>query len=348
MQRPALVVVTAVSALALLLPAALVPVVAGSAGSGGVPDGVRATRQLVAQARAADSHCVAVVRGGRTVLDRDLSTDPAADTTVSWSVTKSVTSLLVGIAQDRGHLRLGHRVARYVPQWRRTPARRVRIRHLLAGDSGRRWSLKQDYEVMAGRAPDKTRFAINRPQQHPPGAVWRYNNTAVQVLEAVLERATGQPVAAFAQRHLFGPLRMRETRFLTDGAGNPMLYGGMVTTCRDLVRLGRMLVRKGRYGGRRIVSTRYWRRATQRPSQRYNDAYGLLFWINEPGTVLGSTPGSRTTGPMVRGAGRDAFWAVGLNGQYLFVSPSRKVVAVRLGAAPMSLDSFTTLALAAR
>lgn len=312
--------------------------------------GRKAKRTLVREARAAESHCVAVVRNGKTVVKRDLARD--VSTSAGWSITKSVTALLVGIAQDRGMLRLNHRVSRYVPAWRGTPSRNVRIHHLLDNTSGRQWSEKLDYERMAGKAPNKTRFAIRLKQQHRPGKVWVYNNSAIQVLEQVLERATGQPVATFAQRNLFGPLRMRKTSIQTDGAGNPMLFGGITTTCTDLLRLGSMLVDRGRFNDRRIVSKKFWRKATQRPSQRLNTGYGLLFWINEPGPLLGSLPGEAGEGPLVPGAGRDAFWAIGLFSQHLFVSPSKKVVAVRLGLAPpsgtWSLQRFTELALAAR
>ncbi|MBE7325681.1 beta-lactamase family protein [Nocardioides sp. Y6] len=325
-------------------------VAAAGASNATVESGRKARRTLVKEARAAESHCVAVVRNGKTVVKRDLARD--VSTSAGWSITKSVTALLVGIAQDRGMLRLNHRVSRYVPAWRGTPSRNVRIHHLLDNTSGRQWSEKLDYERMAGKAPNKTRFAIRLKQQHRPGKVWVYNNSAIQVLEQVLERATGQPVAAFAQRTLLGPLGMRRTSIQADGAGNPMLFGGITTTCTDLLRLGAMLVDRGRFEGRRIVSRAYWKRATQRPSQRLNTGYGLLFWINETGPLLGSLPGEEGEGPLVPGAGRDAFWAIGLFSQHLFVSPSKKVVAVRLGLAPpsgtWSLQRFAELALAAR
>ena len=310
-------------------------------------------QQLVAEAQAARSHCVTVVRDGRTVLDRDL--DPAVATSPGWSVTKSVASLLVGIAEDRRLLDLDDRVAEHVPAWRRTPSRKVTVRHLLANTSGRQWSYATDYERMAGRARDKTRFAVRLRQEARPGTVWRYNNAAIQVLEQVLEEATGTSVPRFARKHLFRPLGMRSTSFQLDGAGNAMVFAGLLTTCGDLARLGVMLADGGRADGRRIVSPGYLAEATQRPSSTLNAAYGYLFWINEPGPALGAIPPPAGTppeqGPLVPSAPADTYWAIGLFQQLLLVSPSTGVVAVRMGEAPppdapLTLPRFTELALA--
>lgn len=309
-------------------------------------------RTLVAEARAADSHCVTVVRNGRTVLDKDL--DRTVDTSQAWSITKSVTALLVGIAQDRGLLRLDDKVSTYVKEWRRTPSRRVTVRHLLANTSGREWGLETDYRRMTG-SRDKTRFAIRLSQQAEPGTEWYYNNSAIQVLEEVLRKATGMPVHAFADRVLLRPLRMRDSSIQRDPSGNTMLFAGLVTTCRDLARLGVMLADGGRYDDRRIVSKRFLRQATQRPSSELNAGYGLLFWINEPGPLLPALPlpagAAIPQGPLVPAADDDAFWAIGLGEQILHVSPSRGVVAVRLGEppsaeGPLGVRRFTELALA--
>lgn len=309
--------------------------------------------ELVHEARAADSHCVTVVRDGRTLLSRDLARE--IEVSAAWSVTKSVTSLLVGIAADRGLLDLDDRVARWVPAWRGTASRKVTVRQLLANTSGRQWGFRLDYVRMAARAPNKTRFAIRLGQEAPPGSTWVYNNSAIQVLERVLERATGRTVPELADRHLFGPLGMRSTRFQLDAAGNAMVFAGLLTTCRDLARLGTMLADRGRFAGRRLVSGGYWRDATQGPGSPHNAAYGLLFWVNEPGPLLPAVPAPAGTpvaqGPLVPEADDDAFWALGLHQQYVFVSPRSGVVAVRLGGpppadAPLTLRRFTELSLA--
>jgi S1-C subfamily serine protease len=80
------------------------------------------------------------------------------------SVTKSVTSTLVGIAADEGALSLDDRVSSYVPEWRGTRSEAVTIRDLLSNSSGRHWDLATDYGEMVLRADDKTSFAIDLDQ----------------------------------------------------------------------------------------------------------------------------------------------------------------------------------------
>ena len=88
-----------------------------------------------------------------------------------FSVTKSVTSTLVGIATRDGDLRLDDRVARYVRQWRGTPSASVTVRNLLSNDSGRYWSLQSDYtDLLSARS--RTRYAVGLPQQYAPGTAW--------------------------------------------------------------------------------------------------------------------------------------------------------------------------------
>ena len=333
--RPVAVASTLASTLALL---ALAPQQAYAESGPGA--------DLVSYAKAADSHCVTVVRRGKTVLSKDL--DKSVATSQGFSVTKSVTSLLVGIAQDRGKLDLDDRVATYVPQWRGTASSKITIRHLLANTSGREWSLTTDYQKMV-LAADKTGFSIKLSQQAAPGAEWIYNNSAIQVLDRVIEKAVGKPTADYAEQVLFGPLKMKHTAMGRDAAGNTMTFAGVASTCDDLAKLGVMLADGGKNRavrhGKRIVSKSYLTWATQRPSSALNAAYGLLFWINEPGPMLPAVPLAAGTpipqGPMVPAASDDSFWALGLYNQVLYVSPSTRVVAVRMGDAPSAAAGWT-------
>lgn len=117
----------------------------------------------------------------------------------AFSITKSITATLVGIAQDRDLLDLDQPAADFIPEWRGTPSEVVTIRNLVSNDSGRFQDLRSDYVDMAGQAADKTAFSIGLDQQHDPGTEWVYNNAAIQTLEAVLEEATGMDVGEFAE-----------------------------------------------------------------------------------------------------------------------------------------------------
>lgn len=301
---------------------------------------------VVADAEAAGSSCVAVVRDGRMVVD-EAWPEPEAPRQV-FSVTKSLTSVLVGIAEHQGLLSVDDPVSDYVPEWVGTGSEEVTIEHVLTGVSGRQWDMATDYLQMASRAEDKTAFAIGLEQVHPPGEVWTYNNAAVQVLSRVLEEATGVDAATFAERELFEPLGMVDSHLGRDESGGPMTFMGLVSTCADVARLGQLMLQGGRWGDEQILSSDYVVAATS-PATDLNAAYGRLWWVNGAGPISGPRlattgrpePGAETPeGPLVASAPPDAYWALGLDDQVLAVAPGEDLIAVRLGAKPPAEQPF--------
>ena len=301
-----------------------------------------ARAQLVESAAAADSTCVSVAAGDTTLVSDG---DPDGDPVRAFSITKSVTSLLVGIAQDEGLLEISDPVADFVSEWQGTSSAAVTIRDLLTNTSGREWDSRTDYREMALQADDKTAFAVGLGQDADPGEAWTYNNSAVQVLEAVLEAATGMAVDEFAQTRLFEPLGMTGTRIEQDEAGNANVFAGVWTTCDDLTSLGRLFLDHGMAGGVRVISKGFLDDAVGGPSTDLNAAYGLLWWLNRPGPavtpeVATSAQGGAIEGPLVPGAPEETFWALGFHDQILMVVPSLDAVAVRLGGKPPSGSGF--------
>lgn len=301
--------------------------------------GLRGTaiRRGAAEARRLDSTCFAVLRHGKLARDWNwqLGRDEPREV---FSITKSVTATLVGIAVRDGDLRLDDRVSRYVPQWRGTASASVTVRNLLANDSGRFWSLETDYTGLL-TARSRTRYAVALPQQYPPGSAWAYNNAAIQVLEAVLERATRKPVATFARTRLFEPLGMTRSSFITDRADDAAVFYGMRTTCLDLARLGRLYLGEGEVDGRRLLGRSYVRRAVGRSSTVHNAAYGHLWWLNRYGPLRGATdpvddrgqPLRPQTGQLAGFAPEELYAALGFGGQVLLVDPTTRTMVVRLG-----------------
>jgi CubicO group peptidase (beta-lactamase class C family) len=275
-------------------------------------------------------------------------TDPNTAQDV-YSATKSVASTLVGIAQDDGDLRIGDSASRWIPQWKGTSSQAVTVRDLLSMDSGREWSALTDY-VRLLAAPDRTAFAIGLGQAAPPGTVWAYNNSAVQTIDRVLARATGENVAAFAERRLLKPLGMTHSALATDGAGNTQLFEGMRSTCRDMARFGVLMLNHGSWGGKQIVSSSWVARATGPPSTKLNAAYGYLWWLNRRGPIAsplqpttGEAGGDQKDGQLVPGAPEDMFFALGFGNQIISVDPGSDTVVVRLGPgrAPEGSGPFT-------
>lgn len=301
---------------------------------------------LAAEAEAAGSSCLAVVRDGEVVASHAWP-GPDQAPREAFSVTKSLTSTLVGIAVDRGDLALDDPASTYLPEWVGTDSDTVTVRDLVANTSGRQWSLGIDYRQLVV-APDRTAFGIGLGQDAPPGQVWAYNNSAIQTLSAVLRAATGEGAEDLAEEAVFDPIGMASSSMSVDGTGQALTFMGLQTTCLDLARFGHLFLNDGSWDGEQVVSADWAEAATNTSSSELNAGYGYLWWLNKRGRI--ATPALASTGvgtqetsegQMLPGASEDIFWALGFNQQTVAVIPEEGIVAVRLGAKPPETTPFS-------
>jgi CubicO group peptidase (beta-lactamase class C family) len=304
---------------------------------------------VAAQAQLGESNCLVVTRDGKLVSEWYWNDTGPQSTQEVFSASKSFTSVLTGIASDDGDLVVQERASKWIPEWVGTPSEAVTVEELLNNTSGRYQSFESDYIRMAARAVDKTAFSIDLEQQSDPGTTWVYNNAAIQTLEAVISGATGEDLAEYAQERLFDPLGMADSGWARDRAGNPMTFMGVQSTCRDMARFGLLALNEGNWSGEQIVSEDWMEQSTGDSSQELNSAYGWLWWLNRPGTVLGAdtaggAPDSSDGSQLVGGAPEDMFFALGLGGQIIAVDPGTRTVVTRLGPStyPPGTDRFTT------
>ena len=306
-------------------------------------------RTVVREAQRKQSSCFAVVREGELVVEEYWRDGSAAEAKQGFSVTKSVASTLIGMAQDRGLLDIDQSAARYVEEWRGTPAAKVTIRDLLSNDSGREWSTTSDYSGLL-QATDQTAYAVGLGQAAPPDQVWAYNNSAIQTLDRVLREATGRTPEELAAEWLFEPLGMTRSSMSSDRSGNSTgTFSGLLTTCLDAARFGMLFAQGGKWEGEQLVSRGWVREAVGAPSQRLNAAYGLLWWLNRWGPLrgpfdrvdAGGAPIQTPVGRMAPEAPADAFAALGFGGQVVAVDPGSQTVVVRMGD-PVIGDALTT------
>jgi CubicO group peptidase (beta-lactamase class C family) len=298
--------------------------------------------RIAATAKRGKSNCLVVVRDGKVAGQWYFHGTGPNTTQNVWSVTKSFASTLVGIAQDDGDLRIVDNASTWIPTWKGTPSGAVTVQDLLGMVSGRQWSFFTDYVALLGAA-DRTKYAVGLGQSKAPGTTWTYNNAGVQTLEQILQQATGQDVATFAETRLFQPLGMTHTRVTRDRAGNPQLFEGIQSTCLDLARFGQLMLDEGTWGGKQIVSSSWVDQATGRSSSSLNAGYGYLWWINHKGRLASPVAATSLNGAkkqskrpatqIVPGAPRDLYWALGLGNQVIQVDPGTKTVVVRLGSA---------------
>ena len=228
---------------------------------------------------------------------------------------KSLVALLAAMAVDRGRLDLERPVSRYIGGgWSRAESSQeeaIVVRHLLEMCSG---------------LDDALRF------QAPAGTHHYYNTPAYAQMLPVLEAAADQPIDVLTHAWLTGPADMADTAWrrrsdeLTTFLGNPR---GLVTTPRDLARLGQIVLDGGvAADGARLVSPEGLSAVFQRTA--LHPAYGRLWWLNGGAHWIVPNRG-QGTGSLVATAPADAVFALGSENRVLMVVPSQRLILVRLG-----------------
>lgn len=198
-----------------------------------------------------------------------------------WSVTKSVVSLIAGIAWDQGKLDISAPIDRYLPPGLGDPAHRsITVENLLTETSGLHIGLiNEGVTGVVPVDPNSAVQALGVPLDHPPGTEFAYSQRNVDLLSYVVELAVGEPLQRFAQRELFDPLGIQRGDYYwaRDRSGHTYGYAHLMIPPDDLAKLGLLASNDGRWGGTRVVSADYLHRARQ-PSAA-NPCYGYLFWV---------------------------------------------------------------------
>jgi CubicO group peptidase (beta-lactamase class C family) len=183
----------------------------------------------------------------------------------SWSMAKSVTSLLMGICFDRGLLKsLDDRADAYVPELRGTLHGSVTLRNLGNMCSGAAIVHKRDNadiypRAFSGRNPDLEKVVRGwNAAAEPQGTRWNYNELCPLTIGMVLRRVTGKSLAAFCQEALWQPLGAEaDASWLCDAQGHEFNCIGFGARLRDWARLAQLVAQRGEIEGRRVVSAQW-------------------------------------------------------------------------------------------
>jgi CubicO group peptidase (beta-lactamase class C family) len=258
-----------------------------------------------------------VSRNGTGVLERYYDgTGPETRFDVR-SVTKSVVSSLVGIALAEGRLSsLDDTVGQYLgPSYVLDGSdSAVTVRQLLTMSSGYAWNDERDYNPWILSA-DHVQFLLDRPRSGPAGG-FTYNSAAVHVLGVVLQAATQTPLNTYARERLFQPIGVDSARWEILDRGTVNGGSGIELTARGLVRFGQLVLQQGRSGDRQVLPEA-WTSEMTAPRYSWRQAYGAqtgvtygyLWWVADAAPV-------------------PAYFAWGHGGQFVYVVPSRQLVAV--------------------
>lgn len=230
-----------------------------------------------------------------------------ASLATSWSVAKSFTSTLIGIAIDDGYINsINDPITDYLSEWKGQGQDNILLKHLLAMQSG------MDDHPFAGVifSTDMVKYSLDRDIMRPPEKAFSYSNEDSMLLGEILENATGLSVQDYADEKLFDILEV-EDKWWTDQAGNTVTYAGLDMTPRDFAKFGLMIARDGKWENKEVVSSSWLETATN----SYNDLapYGFQWWTS-------NSPNEKEY---------NFFSAKGLDGQLIYVWPEIDLVFVR-------------------
>lgn len=284
------------------------------------PAGLETAREYAFQP---DRHTqgVVVVHGGEIVAEWYAEGAGPDSWAASWSVAKSFTSAVVGIAVEEGAIGgVDDSMAAYLPGWADTDRQAITVEDVLQMSSGLEWneaytgSADESQIVrMVTSESDQLAFAASRPVVAPPGTVWSYSSGDAMLLAGLVEAAVGEPMVDYATERLLDPLGIDQVDWWTDADGNTLGYCCVDTTSRDFARLGLLYMRDGRWGDEQVVPEA-WVAASVTPVAASDGAYGYQWWLGD-----------------MDGVPTDAFTASGHDGQNIYVVPSLDLVVVRNG-----------------
>ena len=259
-------------------------------------------------------HSLQIVRRGKLVFDAYFYPYAAGSRHDVASVTKSITSTLVGLAIEHGHLQdVNEPLA---PGDADPQKRSVTLEHLLTMQAG--WDCgfepneRRLFEMR--QSDDWLQFMLDLPMVAQPGTRWAYCSGNCHVLSALLTQRTGTNALAFARRELFEPLGISDVVWSSDARGNNHGWGDLQLHPLDMARIGQLFLRRGRWNDRQIIPERWVTNATHAHVKRTsnNDHYGYFWWVKGD-----DYPGM--------------FEAVGRGGQRITVWPAQEMVIVFTG-----------------
>ena len=259
---------------------------------------------------------ITIIRNGTLVLDAAVYPYNQNTKHMIRSCTKSIVSILIGIAIDQGYIEdVQTPILTFFPD--RTvdhldaDKQAMTLENLLTMTSGfrcrdsylYRWSGLNEMRD----SDDWVQFMLDLPMKETPGKKFEYCNGGSFLLSAVISETTGMSSQEFAEDHLFKPLGIKDVYWPTNPQGINIGWGELRMLPRDLAKIGYLYLKGGQWNGVQIVPASWVEDSTRKHiSATLEDGYGYQWWVDDSGVYL----------------------ALGYGGQFIFVVPEKEMVVV--------------------
>jgi len=248
---------------------------------------------------------------------------------LGWSMSKSITSALIGMLVKDGRLRVEDPAP--VPEWKdpNDPRHAITLTNLLQQCSGlqfeENYTKSSDATKMLFERADMGAYTASHPLKDTPGTLWYYSSGNSNIVARIVRQTVGEEgYHAFPYERLFYKTGMYSAVLEPDASGTFVGSSYSYATARDWARFGLLYLNDGVSNGERLLPEG-WVKSTATPAPAApRGKYGYMFWLNAGSK---GNPGDRT----YPHAPADLFCADGFEGQNVFIIPSRQMVIVRLG-----------------
>jgi CubicO group peptidase (beta-lactamase class C family) len=261
-----------------------------------------------------------VLKNGKIVTERYFG-NFTADSAWYWaSAGKTMTAMLIGIAQQEGLLNIDNKSSQYLGTgWTSLPLAKenlISLRHQLTMTTGLDDGISPDNDCTS---PACLVYKADA------GTRWAYHNAPYTLLDKVVETATGTTFNNYFQQKIRNKIGMTGI-WLPSGYNN--VY---VSTARSMARFGLLLLNKGKWDQTTILADSNYFNSQVSTSQNLNLSYGYLTWLNGKASYMLPASQFVFSGMMTPNAPADMYAALGKNDQKVYVVPSQKLVVIRMG-----------------
>lgn len=273
------------------------------------------------QERLGDVFSLLIVKNGYLVFEKYYSWGDPSKIAPVYSITKSVTSALIGIALEKGYLdSVDQKVMGFFPEYLTDDLdpriKEISLKHILTMSAGFSWNDRGPVMRAWYTSEDWAKFTIHLPLVTNPGDKFKYNSSISHLLSIILTKSTKTSTLDFAKENLFNPLGIQSALWRhQDPKGYHIGGFGLNFTARDLARFGFLYLNNGYWDGKSIVPEKWVQQSTKQQIQAVSHplygafGYGYQWWVKK-------VDGCRS------------FRAWGRRGQYIVVVPELDLVIV--------------------
>ncbi len=219
-------------------------------------------------------HSILIAKDGKLVYEQYFNGWNKDSVHDSRSAFKSITSLLTGIAVDKGLIKdVNQKVYAFFPEYKDFSGNNawkkdMTIGHLLRMQSGfdcEEFDGEKDCETDMMASKNWVRFSLDVPMKHKPGTAWAYMSGNPMILSGIISRVAKMSIMDFAKKYLFDPMGIKHYRWTVDPSGYGMTAGSFYILSSDMMKIGQMMLQKGMWNGNRIVSAAWLEQSTNTP-----------------------------------------------------------------------------------